>query len=185
MIDDIKQNALARMGKSIDSLRHTLTTIRTGRATPALLDGIKVKAWGSDTPLNQVASISVSEGRTLVINLFDKNLIKEAEKAIFASDLGLTPTTIGTTIRLNLPPLTEERRRELAKSVNREGEDCKVAIRNIRRDANHEISKRLKDKTLSEDDERRGQDEIQKITDKAIKDVDEVVKVKEHELMAV
>jgi len=185
MIDDIKQNALARMGKSIDSLRHTLTTIRTGRATPALLDGIKVKAWGSDTPLNQVASISVSEGRTLVISLFDKNLIKEAEKAIFASDLGLTPTTIGSTIRLNLPPLTEERRRELAKSVSREGEDCKVAIRNVRRDANQEISKRLKDKTLSEDDERRAQEDIQKITDKAIKDVDEVVKVKEQELMAV
>jgi len=185
MIDDIKQNALARMGKSIDSLRHTLTTIRTGRATPALLDGIKVKAWGSDTPLNQVASISVSEGRTLVISLFDKNLIKEAEKAIFASDLGLTPTTIGSSIRLNLPPLTEERRRELAKSVSREGEDCKVAIRNVRRDANQEISKRLKDKTLSEDDERRAQEDIQKITDKAIKDVDEVVKVKEQELMAV
>ena len=106
MINDIKQDAQARMAKSIDALRHTLTTIRTGRASPALLDGIKVKAYGTDTPLNQVASISVSEGRSLVISLFDKNMIKDVEKSIYASDLGLTPTTVGTTIRLNLPPLT-------------------------------------------------------------------------------
>ena len=106
MINDIKTNAQARMTKSIDALRHTLTTIRTGRASPTLLDGIKVKAYGTDTPLNQVASISVSEGRSLVISLFDKNMIKDVEKSIYASDLGLTPTTVGTTIRLNLPPLT-------------------------------------------------------------------------------
>jgi len=185
MIDDLKKNARERMGKSIDALRHTLTTIRTGRANPTLLDGIKVKAWGTETPLNQVASISVSEGRSLVISLFDKNLIKEAEKAIFASDLGLTPTTMGTVIRLNLPPLTEERRRDLVRAVHREGEDCKVAIRNIRRDANQDLSKRLKDKILSEDDERRAQDEIQKLTDTMIKDVDAVVQLKEKELMAV
>ena len=185
MINDIKQDAQARMAKSIDALRHTLTTIRTGRASPALLDGIKVKAYGTDTPLNQVASISVSEGRSLVITLFDKNMIKEVEKAIYASDLGLTPTTVGTTIRLNLPPLTEERRRELAKTVGKEGEDSKVAIRNIRRDANQEVAKLLKDKAITEDDDRRAQEEIQKLTDKAIKDVDEVVKLKEQELMAV
>ena len=185
MINDIKQDAQARMAKSIDALRHTLTTIRTGRASPALLDGIKVKAYGTDTPLNQVASISVSEGRSLVISLFDKNMIKDVEKSIYASDLGLTPTTVGTTIRLNLPPLTEERRKELAKTVGKEGEESKVAIRNIRRDANQEVAKLLKDKTITEDDERRAQEEIQKLTDKAIKDIDDVVKAKEQELMAV
>ena len=185
MINDIKQDAQARMAKSIDALRHTLTTIRTGRASPALLDGIKVKAYGTDTPLNQVASISVSEGRSLVITLFDKNMIKEVEKSIYASDLGLTPTTVGTTIRLNLPPLTEERRKELARAVSKEGEDSKVAIRNIRRDANQEVARLLKDKAITEDEDRRAQDEIQKLTDKAIKDVDEVVKLKEQELMAV
>ncbi|WP_293706562.1 MULTISPECIES: ribosome recycling factor [unclassified Stenotrophomonas] len=185
MINDIKQDAQARMAKSIDALRHTLTTIRTGRASPALLDGIKVKAYGTDTPLNQVASISVSEGRSLVITLFDKNMIKDVEKAIYASDIGITPTTMGTVIRLNLPPLTEERRRELAKSVGKEGEESKVAIRNIRRDANQEVAKLLKDKTITEDDDRRAQDDIQKLTDKAIKDIDDVVKQKEQELMAV
>ena len=185
MINDIKQDAQARMTKSIDALRHTLTTIRTGRASPTLLDGIKVKAYGTDTPLNQVASISVSEGRSLVISLFDKNMIKDVEKSIYASDLGLTPTTVGTTIRLNLPPLTEERRKELAKTVGKEGEESKVAIRNIRRDANQEVAKLLKDKTITEDDDRRAQEEIQKLTDKAIKDIDDVVKLKEQELMAV
>ena len=185
MLNEIKQDAQARMGKSIDALRHTLTTIRTGRASPALLDGIRVKAYGSDTPLNQVASISVSEGRSLVITLFDKNMIKDVEKAIYASDLGLTPTVLGTVIRLNLPPLTEERRRDLTKQVQKEGEDSKVAVRNIRRDANQQIKELLKEKLISEDDERRSEDEIQKITDKAIKDIDEVVKHKEAELMAV
>ncbi|MHC9084509.1 ribosome recycling factor [Luteimonas sp. RIT-PG2_3] len=185
MINDIKKDAQARMGKSIDALRHTLTSIRTGRASPALLDGIKVKAYGADTPLNQVASISVSEGRSLVITLFDKGMIKDVEKAIYASDLGLTPTVMGTVIRLNLPPLTEERRRDLTKQVLKEGEDAKVAVRNVRRDAIQQVKELLKDKSISEDDERRGEDEIQKITDKAIKDVDEVIKAKEVELMSV
>ena len=185
MINDIKQDAQARMAKSIDALRHTLTTIRTGRASPALLDGIKVKAYGTDTPLNQVASISVSEGRSLVISLFDKNMIKDVEKSIYASDLGLTPTTVGTTIRLNLPPLTEERRKELSKHVHAEGEDSKVVIRNIRRDSNQQVKELLKEKKITEDEERRSEDDIQKLTDKAIKDVDEVVKAKEQELMAV
>lgn len=185
MINDIKQDAQARMAKSIDALRHTLTTIRTGRASPALLDGIKVKAYGTDTPLNQVASISVSEGRSLVITLFDKNMIKDVEKAIYASDIGLTPTVMGTVIRLNLPPLTEERRRELAKQVQKEGEEAKVAIRNVRRDANQSVKDLLKSKEITEDDVRRAEDEIQKITDKAIKDVDDVVKAKEQEVMSV
>lgn len=185
MLNDIKKDAQARMGKSIDALRHTLTTIRTGRASPALLDGIKVKAYGADTPLNQVASISVSEGRSLVITLFDKGMIKDVEKAIYASDLGLTPTVMGTVIRLNLPPLTEDRRKELTRQVQKEGEDAKVAVRNVRRDAIQQVKELLKEKLISEDDERRGEDEVQKITDKAIKDVDEVVKGKEVELMSV
>lgn len=185
MLNDIKKDAQARMGKSIDALRHTLTTIRTGRASPALLDGIKVKAYGADTPLNQVASISVSEGRSLVITLFDKGMIKDVEKAIYASDLGLTPTVMGTVIRLNLPPLTEDRRRELTRQVQKEGEDAKVAVRNVRRDAIQQVKELLKEKLISEDDERRGEDEVQKITDKAIKEVDEVVKGKEVELMSV
>lgn len=185
MLNEIKQDAQQRMGKSIDALRHTLTTIRTGRASPALLDGIRVKAYGSDTPINQVASISVSEGRSLVITLFDKGMIKDVEKAIYASDLGLTPTVMGTVIRLNLPPLTEERRRDLGKQVQKEGEESKIAIRNIRRDANQSVKDLLKSKDITEDDVRRSEDDIQKITDKAIKDVDDVVKAKEQELMAV
>ncbi|KLD71887.1 MULTISPECIES: ribosome recycling factor [Xanthomonas] len=185
MLNQIKQDALTRMTKSIDALRHSLTTVRTGRASPALLDGIKVKAYGTDTPLNQVASISVSEGRSLVISLFDKGMIKDVEKALYASDLGLTPTVVGTVIRLNLPPLTEERRKELSKSVHGEGEDSKVAIRNIRRDANQQVKDLLKDKKVTEDEARSAEDDIQKLTDKAIKDVDEVVKGKEQELMTV
>ena len=181
MLNQIKQDAQTRMTKSIDALRHSLTTVRTGRASPALLDGIKVKAYGTDTPLNQVASISVSEGRSLVISLFDKGMIKDVEKAIYASDLGLTPTVVGTVIRLNLPPLTEERRKELSKAVHGEGEDSKVAIRNIRRDANQQV----KDEAFTEDKARSAEDDIQKLTDKAIKDVDEVVKAKEQELMTV
>ncbi|HBK45988.1 MAG TPA: ribosome recycling factor [Xanthomonadaceae bacterium] len=185
MLKEIKQDAQTRMAKSIEALRHSLTTIRTGRASPSLLDNIRVKAYGTDTPLNQVASISVSEGRSLVITLFDKSMIKDVEKAIYASDLGLTPTVVGTVVRLNLPPLTEERRRELAKSVHGEGEDAKVAIRNIRRDANQQVKDLLKEKSITEDEARGGEDDIQKLTDKAIKDVDEVVKAKEQELMAV
>ena len=185
MLNQIKQDAQTRMTKSIDALRHSLTTVRTGRASPALLDNIKVKAYGTDTPLNQVASISVSEGRSLVIILFDKGMIKDVEKAIYASDLGLTPTVVGTVIRLNLPPLTEERRKELSKSVHGEGEDAKVAIRNIRRDANQQVKDLLKDKQVTEDEARGAEDDIQKLTDKAIKDVDEVVKGKEQELMTV
>jgi len=185
MLTQIKQDAQMRMAKSIDALRHSLTTVRTGRASPALLEGIKVKAYGTDTPLNQVASISVSEGRSLVISLFDKSMIKEVEKAIYASDLGLTPTVVGTVIRLNLPPLTEERRKELSKAVHGEGEDSKVAIRNIRREANQQGKDLLKDKAVTEDEARSAEDDIQKLTDRAIKDVDEVVKIKEQELMTV
>ena len=185
MLNDIKQDAQTRMAKSIDALKHSLTSIRTGRASPSLLDRVSVRAYGSEVPLNQVASISVSEGISLVITVFDKGMIKDVEKAIYASDLGLTPNVSGTVIRLNLPPPTEERRRELGKQVQKEGEGAKIAIRNIRQDANKEVAKLLKDKAISEDDKKRGEDDIQKLTDKAIKDVDSVVADKEKELMQV
>lgn len=185
MLNDIKQNARERMTKSIEALRQTLTAIRTGRASPALLNGISVLAYGTQSPLDNVASISVSEGRSLVISVFDKGLVAAVEKSIYASDLGLTPTVVGTVIRLNLPPLTEERRKELAKTVGKEGEETKVSIRNIRRDANQEVAKLLKDKEITEDDKKRAEDDIQKLTDSSIKDVDKVVAEKEKELMAV
>lgn len=185
MLNDIKKDTQARMAKSVESLRHSLTKVRTGRASASLVDHLKVNYYGSDMPLSQVASIAVSDARTLTITPWEKNMVAAVEKAIFASDLGLTPNTAGTTIRINLPPLTEERRKELSKHVHAEGEDAKVAIRNIRRDANQHVKELLKDKKITEDEERRSEEEIQKLTDKAIKDVDEVVKAKEQELMAV
>lgn len=185
MLNDIKKDAQTRMAKSVEALKHTLIKVRTGRASTALVDHLKVNYYGSDMPLSQVASVAVSDARSLTITPWEKQMVGAVEKAILASDLGLTPNTAGTTIRLNLPALTEERRRELSKVVHSEGEDTKVAIRNIRRDANQQIKELLKEKQISEDDERRTEDEIQKITDAAIKDVDEVVKGKEQELMAV
>ena len=185
MIDDIKKDAQARMSKSVEALRHDLTKLRTGRATTALVDHLKVNYYGSDMPLTQVASVVVSDARSLTITPWEKNMVGPVEKAILASDLGLTPNTAGTTIRINLPALTEERRKELSKVVHGNGEDTKIAIRNIRRDANQQVKDLLKDKAITEDDERRAEDEIQKLTDKSIKDVDDVVKAKEQELMAV
>ncbi|HEY9255640.1 MAG TPA: ribosome recycling factor [Stenotrophomonas sp.] len=185
MLNDIKQDAQTRMAKSIEALRHTLVKVRTGRASSALVETLKVNYYGSEMPLSQVASVSVSDARTLTISPWEKQMVGAVEKAILASDLGLTPNTSGTTIRLNLPALTEERRKELAKVVHSEGEDSKVAIRNIRRDANQQVKDLLKDKVVTEDEVRRAEDEIQKLTDKAIKDVDDVVKAKEQELMAV
>ena len=185
MLNDIKKDAQTRMAKSIETLRHGLTKVRTGRASTGLVDTIKVNAYGSEVPLSQVAAVSVSDARSLVINPWDKGMVGAVEKAILASDLGLTPNTAGTTIRLNLPALTEERRRDLTKVVHGEGEDAKVAIRNIRRDANQHVKDLLKEKQVTEDEVRRAEEDIQKLTDKAIKDVDEVVKGKEQELMAV
>jgi ribosome recycling factor len=185
MLNDIKKDAQARMTKSIEALRHTLVKVRTGRASTALVEHLKVNYYGSDMPLSQVATVTVSDSRSLTITPWEKQMVGAVEKAILASDLGLTPNTAGTTIRLNLPALTEERRKELSKVVHGEGEDAKVAIRNIRRDANQQIKDLLKDKQITEDEERRTEDEIQKLTDKSIKDVDDVVKAKEQELMAV
>ena len=185
MLNDIKNDAQTRMGKSIDSLKHDLLRLRTGRASTALVDGIKVPYYGSDMPLTQVASVSLADGRTIVITPWEKQMVAPIEKALMASDLGITPTTAGTVIRLNMPALTEERRRDLAKMVGHEGENAKIAIRNVRRDALQQVKDLLKEKLITEDDDRRVDDEIQKLTDKAVKDVDAVVKAKEDELMAI
>lgn len=185
MLNDIKKDAQTRMAKSVEAFRHDLTKLRTGRASTAIVDHLKVNYYGSDMPLTQVASVSVSDARSLTITPWEKQMVAAVEKAIINSDLGLTPTTAGTVIRINLPPLTEERRKDLTKVVHSNGEDAKVAIRNIRRDANHQVKELLKEKLVTEDDVRRAEDDIQKLTDSAIKDVDEVIKAKEQELMAV
>ena len=184
MINDIKTDAQTRMGKTIDALKHDLTRLRTGRASTALVDNIKVSYYGADMPLTQVASVSLADARTIIITPWEKPMVATIEKALLASDLGITPTTAGTVIRLNMPPLTEERRRELARHVGHEGENAKIAIRNVRRDALQQVKDLLKEKLITEDDERRADDEIQKLTDRFVKDVDAVVKHKEDELMA-
>lgn len=185
MLSEIKKDAQTRMSKSIEALRHDLTKLRTGRATTALVDHLKVNYYGSEMPLTQVASVTVSDARSLTITPWEKQMVSAVEKAILASDLGLTPNTAGTVIRINIPALTEERRRELSRHVHGEGEDAKIAVRNIRRDANQQVKDLLKEKAITEDEERQAQDDIQKLTDRAIKDVDEVVKAKEQELMSV
>lgn len=183
MIDDIRDDAESRMAKSLESLDQSLRRVRTGRAHPSLLDGIKVSYYGVDTPLKQLANISVEEGRTLVVTPFDKQVVPEIEKAVLASDLGLNPSTAGTVIRLPLPPLTEENRKELVKVVRQEGEQTKVAVRNIRRDANQDLKDLLKEKEISEDDERAGEEQIQKLTDQKVDEVDTLLKNKEEDLM--
>jgi ribosome recycling factor len=184
MLDDIKRDSQTRMGKSVEALRHELSHLRTGRASTALVDGIRVNYYGSDVPINQVATVAVSDARSLTITPYEKQMVGPIEKAIMASDLGVTPTTAGTTIRLSMPPLTEDRRKDLAKHVSHEGENAKVAIRNIRRDALQQIKNLLKDKQISEDDDHRAQDDMQKLTDRFIKDVDAAVQTKEQELLA-
>jgi ribosome recycling factor len=185
MLNDIKKDAQTRMHKCVEVLRHDLTKLRTGRASAALVDHLKVNYYGSDMPITQVASVAVTDARTLTITPWEKGMVGPVEKAILASDLGLTPNTAGTVIRINLPALTEERRRELGKHVSHEGENAKVAVRNVRRDAMHQVKELLKEKKITEDEEDRAEDEVQKITDKAIKDIDEVVKAKEQELLAI
>ena len=185
MLSDITKDAETRMQKSVEAFRHDLTKLRTGRASTALVEHLKVNYYGSDMPLSQVASIAVTDARSLTITPWEKQMVSPVEKAILGSDLGLTPNTAGTVIRINIPALTEERRRDLSKHVHAGGEDAKIAIRNIRRDANHQVKELLKDKQVTEDEVRRTEDDIQKLTDKAIKDVDDVVRAKEQELMAV
>jgi len=185
MLEDIKADAQTRMNKSVEALRHELAHLRTGRASAALVEPLHVSYYGSDVPLNQVASVAVSDARSLTITPYEKSMVGPVEKAILASNLGLTPTTVGQVIRINIPALTEQRRKELSKHVSGEGENAKIAVRNIRRDAIHHVKELLKDKKITEDEEHRAEDDIQKLTDRSVKDIDGVVKAKEDELMAI
>ena len=185
MINEIKQDAQERMAKSIEAFKSNLNKVRTGRAHVSLLDNITVDYYGMASPLNQVGNVSVPDSRTLSISVFDKSMIGAVEKAILKSDLGLNPATNGTLIRIPLPPLTEERRKDLVKVVRGEAENAKVAIRNIRRDANSDYKSLLKEKEISEDEHRQAEDDIQKITDVFVKQVDELLVVKEAELMEI
>jgi ribosome recycling factor len=183
VINEIKKDAETRMDKCVEAFKNTISKVRTGRASPSLLDGIVVEYYGTPTPLRQLASVTVEDSRTLKINVFDRSLGPAVEKAIMASDLGLNPSSAGSDIRVPLPPLTEERRKDLIKIVRGEAEQGRVSVRNVRRDANDKIKALLKDKEISEDDERRAQDEIQKMTDVRIKNVDAALAEKEKELM--
>lgn len=185
MIEDIKKDAGVRMRKSGEALKDELTKIRTGRAHTSLLDHINVEYYGSQVPISQVANVSVSDSRTLVVSPWDKQMIPIVEKAIMTSDLGLTPATAGTVIRVPLPPLTEERRRDLVKTVRAEAENARVAVRNIRRDAIGDLKELLKEKEISQDEEHRAEEEIQKLTDRYIAEIDRILAAKEEELLEV
>lgn len=185
MMQEVINEANDRMNKAIDVLKKDYATLRAGRATPALLDKIQVDYYGTPTPINQMAKIAVPEPRLLTIQPWDKSALADIERAIMKSDLGLTPNNDGSVIRLNIPQLTQERRNELVKVVKKKAEDCRVAVRNVRRDANDQLKMFKKDGEISEDDERRAEDEIQKMTDKHIKDIDHVMEVKEAEIMEV
>lgn len=183
MIDDVKKDAGARMKKSVEAVHDELRRLRTGRASTSLLEHITVEYYGSEVPINQVASVSVEDSRTLMVSPWEKNMVPVVEKAILNSDLGLTPATAGTVIRVPLPPMTEERRRELVKVVRNEGENGKIAIRNIRRDAISDFKDMLKDKMITEDEDRKAQEDIQKLTDKYVAEVDALLEEKETEIM--
>lgn len=185
MIDEIIKDAEVRMGKSIDSLHTEFSKIRTGRAHPSLLDQIQVDYYGSATPINQVANVTIEDSRTLVVTPWEKDMVAKVEKAIMGSDLGLNPATAGTVIRIPMPPLTEERRRDLVKVVRHEAEQGRVAIRNIRRDANSDFKDLLKEKEISEDEEHKAEENIQKLTDTYVAKIDQVLTDKEAELMEV
>jgi ribosome recycling factor len=185
VLDEIKKDASSRMAKSVASLQQELTKIRTGRAHTSLLDHITVDYYGSQTPLNQVSNVGVEDSRTLIVTPWEKDMVQAIEKAIMNSDLGLNPATAGTVIRVPLPALTEERRKDMIRVVRSEAEGGRIAIRNIRRDALHDIKELLKEKMIGEDDERRAEGEIQVITDKHVAEVDKVLAVKESELMEI
>ncbi|MEQ1620355.1 MAG: ribosome recycling factor [Methylococcales bacterium] len=184
MLNDIQLDASARMGKSIEALKHEFAKIRTGRAHPSLLEQITVTYYGTESALSQVANVSVEDARTLTITPWEKGMVQAIEKAILKSDLGLNPATNGMTIRIPLPPLTEERRRSLVKVVKHEAENGRVAVRNIRRDANSDIKDALKEKLISEDDARAAEEKIQKLTDQFIKDIEKLLEAKEADLLS-
>jgi len=185
MIADVKKTAEQKMQKSFETLKADLGKVRTGRAHPGLLDHVKVDYYGNPTPINQVANVSLIDSRTIGVTPFEKKMNQAIEKAIRDSGLGLNPVAVGDTVRVPMPALTEERRRDLIKVVRGEAEDARVAIRNVRREGNEHLKKLLKDKSIPEDDERRAQDDIQKLTDRYIAEVDKAVATKEAELLAV
>ena len=185
MIDDIKKDATGRMQKSVASFSQELTKVRTGRAHTSLLDHITVEYYGSPVPLKQVANVNVEDSRTLSVVPWEKDMVQPIEKAIMGSDLGLNPATAGTIIRVPLPPLTEERRKDMIRLVRQQAEGARIAVRNIRRDALGDLKDLLKEKMIGEDDERRAHDEIQTITDKNVADIDKVLAEKESELMEI
>lgn len=185
MINEIKQDAQERMKKTLESLDNAFSKIRTGRAHPSILDSVMVSYYGADTPLRQVANVIAEDSRTLALTVFDKSMIQAVEKAIMTSDLGLNPATAGTTIRVPMPALTEETRKGFTKQARAEAENARVAVRNIRRDALAQLKDLVKGKEISEDDERRGQDDVQKLTDKFVAEIDKALESKEADLMAV
>ncbi|AKC70586.1 MULTISPECIES: ribosome recycling factor [Pandoraea] len=184
-VADVKKNVEQKMKSSIESFKNNLAKIRTGRAHVGLLDHVQVDYYGSMVPISQVANVSLVDARTIGVQAWEKNMVPKVEKAIRESDLGLNPATQGDLIRVPMPQLTEERRREMTKLVKSEGENAKVAVRNLRRDANEQLKKLVKDKEISEDDERRGGDDVQKFTDKFVAEIDELVKQKDAEIMTV
>ncbi|MDZ7736441.1 MAG: ribosome recycling factor [Gammaproteobacteria bacterium] len=185
MIDDVIKDARDRMDKSLESLKHELAKIRTGRAHPSLLEHVTISYYGAETALNHAASINVTDARTLSVTPFDKSMVGEIEKAIRDSDLGLNPATVGETIRVPLPALTEERRKELIKVVRHEAEQARVAVRNIRRDANQTLKELTREKEITEDDERRAEERVQKLTDDHIAGIDKLLEQKEQDLLEV
>ena len=185
MLDDIKKDARERMTKCVQTFQSDMKKLRTGRAHPSLIEHLKVDYYGNDTPLNQVANIAVEDGRTLVVSTWEKTMVQPIEKAIHKSDLGLNPMTAGTVIRIPMPALTEERRRDITKVLRQDAEGARVAVRNVRRDVMGDIKDLLKEKLISQDDEKRAEVEIQKLTDKHIADIEQALQAKEKEVMQV
>ncbi|HWK73659.1 MAG TPA: ribosome recycling factor [Povalibacter sp.] len=185
MLEDIKKDAIERMQKCVAALRNELKKLRTGRAHPSLLEHIRVEYYGNEVPLNQVANVALEDARTITVTPWEKTMVQAIEKAIMKSDLGLMPNTAGTVIRVPMPPLTEERRRDLTKVVRHEAENARVAVRNVRRDVMNDLKDMLKEKLVSQDDDRRAQEEVQKLTDKYVAEIDQVLAEKEKELLQV
>jgi ribosome recycling factor len=185
MLDDIKKDAQVRMAKCVQTFQTDMKKLRTGRAHPSLIEHLKVDYYGNETPLQQVANIAVEDGRTLVVSPCEKSMVQPIEKAIYKSDLGLTPMTAGTVIRIPMPPLTEERRRDITKVLRQDAEGARVAIRNVRRDVMSDVKEMLKEKLVSQDEERKAEGDIQKLTDKHIADIEQLLTAKEKEVMQV
>jgi len=185
MLEDLKKDARERMSKCVQTFQGDLKKLRTGRAHPSLIEHLRVDYYGAEVPLQQVANIAVEDGRTLVVSPWEKTMVQPIEKAIHKSDLGLTPMTAGTVIRIPMPPLTEERRRDITKVLRHDAENARVAVRNVRRDVMADIKEMLKEKLVSQDDERRAEGEVQKLTDKHVADIDQLLAAKEKEVMQV